>query len=63
MPNTAYGEEEDMQRWLVQLLVPKLTDVGDGESEMRLVRETEPHWERERSVCEEQDMLCTMFLP
>lgn len=50
MPNTAYDEEEDLQRWLVQLLAPKLTNVGDGESETRLVRETEPLWERERIV-------------
>lgn len=63
MPNTAYEEEEDVQRWPVQLFAPKLMDVEDRESETRLVRKTEPHWERERSVREEQDMLCTTFVP
>ena len=63
VPNTAYGEEEDVQRWLVQLFAPRLTDAEDGESETRLVRRTEPRLERERSVREEQDMLCTTFVP
>lgn len=63
VPNRAYDGEEDMQRWLVQLLVPKSTEVEDSESEAKFVRKTEPDCERERSAREEQEMLCTTFVP
>ena len=50
VPNTAYGEGEDVQRWLAQLFVSRFIEVDSDESEARLVRMTLPRWERDRSV-------------